>query len=137
MILQSTKYFDCGPFEQLNLNGGVTKTFACLGAPASSSTSLSVGGLSAGAKGGIITAAIVAGLAVIGVVLVIGRKRHQRAKRETAGATGVVVTNEPNPVESGELPQDENYGRLELDGSPNQVAELDGDRAPLPNRGRR
>lgn len=71
----------------------------------------------------------------------IRHKRHQRANRETAretaGATGVVVTSKPEPVESRELPQDENYGRLELEASPNQVAELRGDRAPLPNHGRR
>ena len=49
----------------------------------------------------------------------------------------MVVTSEPEPVESREVPQGENYGRLELEASPNQVAELRGDRALLPNRGRR
>jgi hypothetical protein len=143
LFLQSTKYFDCGPFEQLYIDGGIKGTPVCLGASTSSSTassgasatsartstsSSSGGGLSAGAKGGIIAAAIVAGLAVIGGVLVIRRKQHQRAIREPAGATDVIMTNEPKPVESRELPQDEDYGRLELDTPPNQVAELRGDR---------
>jgi hypothetical protein len=79
----------------------------------------------------------VVGLAVIGVMLVIRRKRHQRAIGETAGATDIVVTNEPKPVESRELPQDENYGHLELEAPPNQIAELRGDRPPLPNSGRK
>ena len=152
MFLQGTKDFNCGPFQQLYLNGGVIGSYVCLGSPASSSTiisgpsatsvrtnttSSSTGGLSAGAKGGIIAAAIIAGLAVIGAVLVIKHKRHQRASGGTAGVTGVVVANKPEPVESRELPQDENYGRLELEASPNQVSELRGDRAPPPNHGRR
>jgi len=152
LFLQSTKDFDCGPFQQLYLNGGITGSYVCLGSPASSSTvisgpsatssstnttSSSIGGLSAGAKGGIIAAAIVAGLAVIGAVLAIRHKRHQRVSRGTAGVTGVVVANKAKPVESRELPQDQNYGRLELEASPNEVAELRGDRAPLPNHGRR
>jgi hypothetical protein len=125
---------DCGPLQQLYLNGGITGSFVCLGAPTSSSTassgasatpartsttSSSGGGLSAGTKGGISAAAIVAGLTVNGVVLVIRRKQYQRAIRETAGATDVVVSNESKLVESRELPQDENYGRLELEASPN------------------
>lgn len=152
MFLQSTKDFDCGPFQQLYLNGGIIGSYVCLGSPASSSTiisgpsatssntnttSSSIGRLSAGAKGGIIAAAIVAGLAVIGAVLAIRHKRHQRVSRGTARVTSVVVANKAKPVESRELPQDQNYGRLELEASPNEVAELRGDRAPLPNHGRR
>jgi hypothetical protein len=151
LFLRSTKHLDCGSFEQLYLNGGITGSFVCLGAPTSSltassgasatsagtsTTSSSGGGLSACAKGGIIAAAIVAGLAVIGVVLVIRRKQHQRAIGETAGATDMVVTNEPKPVEPRELPLDENYGHTEFEAPPNQVAELRGDRPPLPNSGR-
>jgi hypothetical protein len=49
----------------------------------------------------------------------------------------MVVTNEPKPVESRELPQDENYGHLELEAPPNQVAELGGDQPPPPNSGRK
>jgi hypothetical protein len=77
----------------------------------------------------------VAGLAIIGAVLAIRHKRQQRASRGTAGVTGVVVTNKPKPAELRELPQDENYGRLELEASLDQVAELRGGRAPLPNHG--
>jgi hypothetical protein len=79
----------------------------------------------------------VAGLAVIGVLLVIRRKQHKRALGETAGATDVVVANQPKPAESTELPQDENYRRLELEAPPNRVAELRGNGPPLPNSGRK
>lgn len=77
-----------------------------------------------------------AGLAVTGAVLLIRRKRLRKARRQIAAAPEVVVKIEPKPVEP-ELPQDENYGRRELEASSNHVAELHGDRAPLPNDGRR
>jgi len=89
--------------------------------------SLTGGGLSAGAKGGIIAAAIVAGLAVIvaglaviGAVFVIRRERRERTRRD------IIVDGEPNPVETTELPHGDRYGRRELEGEPNQVAELHG-----------
>jgi hypothetical protein len=94
-------------------------------APSATSTStttasLTGGGLSAGAKGGIIAGAIVAGLAVIGTVFVIRRERREKTRRD------VIVDGEPNPVETRELHHDDRYGRRELEGEPNQVAELRG-----------
>lgn len=152
LFLRSTKYLDCGPFQQLYLNGGITGSFVCVGAPTSSSTasseasatsartsitSSSGGGLSAGAKGGIIVAAIVAGLAVIGVVLVIRRKQHQRAIGETTRATNMAVTNEPQTYGVEGIAAERELGHSELEAPPNQVAELRGDRPPPPNSSRK
>ena len=93
--------------------------------PSATSTSttagpLTGGGLSAGAKGGITAGAIMAGLAVIGTVFVIRRSRRKKTRRD------IIVDGEPYPVETRELPHDDRYGRMELEGEPNQVAELHG-----------
>lgn len=87
-------------------------------APSATSISTTTGsltgaGLSAGAKGGIIASAIVAGIAVIGSMFVIRRERRKTTRRA-------------NPVETRELPHDDRYERRELEGNPNNVAELHG-----------
>jgi hypothetical protein len=153
LFLESTKYLDCEPFRQLYINNGIKGLFTCQGAPASGSTASSAAsptststttasptgsGLSGGAKGGIAAAAaIVAGLAVIGIVLVMWRKRREKTTRETSTAADLVVASLPSPPQPKELPHDELYGRLELEGTPNKVAELHGHQGPLPNVGRR
>jgi len=150
LFLRSTKYLDCGPFQQLYLNGGVGGSFVCVGAPTSSSTASSGapatsagtsstpssgGGLSAGAKGGIIVAAIVAGLAVIGIVLVMRRKQHPRAIGETTRATNMAVTNEPQAYGVEGIAAGRELWTLRAESRPNQVAELRGDRPPPLNSG--
>jgi hypothetical protein len=146
LFLRSTKYLDCGPFQQLYLNGGIGGSFVCVGAPTSSSTASSGapartsstpssgGGLSAGAKDGIIVAAIVAGLAVIGIILVM-RRKHPRAIGETTRATNMVVTNEPQTYGVEGIAAGRELWTLIAESRPNQVAELRGDRPPPLNSG--
>jgi len=140
---------DCEYFRQLYINGGITGSYTCQGAPlprptassAASATPTSTnpasspgGGLSAGAKGGIIAAAVVvAGLAVFGIVIMIRRKHREKVGREMTTVAEMAVDNEPKNSEPRELPHDERYGRSELEVTPNEVAELHGDRGPLPD----
>jgi hypothetical protein len=138
LFLSNTKSFDCEPFRQLFINGDIAGSFTCQGAtmpkPAASSASSSGGGLSAGAKGGIAAGAVVAGLAVIGfvIVMMIKRKRREKAKRGTPAAVEIAGDSKATPSEPSELPHSDHHGRSELEGTPNEVAELYGDRGPLP-----
>jgi hypothetical protein len=138
LFLSNTKGLDCEPFRQLFINGDIAGSFTCQGAtmpsPAASSVSSSGGGLSAGATGGIAAGAIVAGLAVIGFVMVImiKRKRREKAKRGTTTAVEIAANSKAKSSEPSELPHNEHHGRSELEGTPNEVAELHGDGGPLP-----
>jgi hypothetical protein len=138
LFLSNTNAFDCEPFRQRFINGDIAGSFTCQGATmpksAASSVSSSGSGLSAGAKGGIAAGAVVGGLAVIGFVIVImmKRKRREKAKRGTTTAVEIAADRKANPSGPSELPQYEHQGRSELEGTPNEVAELQGDRGPLP-----
>lgn len=91
---------------------------------ASASTILnsSGAGLSTGAKGGIITGSIIAGLALIGFAafLVVRKRRNTTAATRPTG-------DEAKPTPALEMPPDTNYGQPELEATPTQVAELRGD----------
>jgi hypothetical protein len=81
---------DFEPFQQLYIDGGIAGAFASQGPtpprPAASSAPSSGGGLSTGAKGGIAAAAVVAaGLATVGIVIMIRRKHDKRADCGIAG----------------------------------------------------
>ena len=167
-FLESTNYIDCAPFRQLYVNNGIMGSFICTGAaapmtgltvtktgPAATTTgtaatttsaaltpsAVSSRGLSAGAKGGIIAGAIVAGLLLVGFSAFIILRRHSRGTTNAAESSGVLRDQYPERSHSGptafsnearsprlaELPADHQVRRSEMAAMPSQVSELRGD----------
>jgi hypothetical protein len=155
LFLESSNYIDCAPFRQLYVNGGIKGSLTCTGAttpttgPAATMTTValtpnsagSTGGLSAGAKGGIIAGAIVAGLLLVGFLAFMILRRYRRGTTNAAGGSRAmqdhypgrsdfrltVFSNEPRSPRLTELPAGYQVRRSEMAAMPNQVSELRGD----------
>ena len=155
LFLESSKYIDCAPFRQLYVNGGIKGSLTCTGVampttgPAATMTTTALtpnsagssGGLSAGAKGGIIAGAIVAGLLLVGLLAFMILRRHSRGTTNAAESSKALQDHYPErsdvrPTASSsearsprltELPADHQVRRSEMAAMPNQVSELRGD----------
>jgi hypothetical protein len=154
-FLESSNYIDCAPFRQLYVNGGIKGSLTCTGAttpttgPAATMTTVALtpnsagssGGLSAGAKGGIIAGAIVAGLLLVGFLAFMILRRHRGGTTNAAESSRAmqdhypgrsdfrltVFSNESRSPRLTELPAGHQVRRSEMAAMPNQVSELRGD----------